>query len=155
MTHDNLSTSSDSGVDRRTVPKTVGVSAAAATGGTSMNAARAAAGTYTGESYGDRYYGKYVPSTYDGSEAVPLVMMLHGCTQTGDGLKDETKMNQVAEQEGFINIYPEETEGINGCWNWFFIDASGQSSVVSSGIASSTSSPLRLPSSTCPMAMPG
>lgn len=117
MTQDNHTADSGNKLDRRTVLKGVGVSAAAATGITSMNTASAAAGTYTGESYGGRYYGKYVPSTYDGSEAVPLVMMLHGCTQSGDGFKDETQMNQVAEQEGFISIYPEETEGINSCWN--------------------------------------
>jgi poly(hydroxyalkanoate) depolymerase family esterase len=119
MTQDTHTTDGSTGFNRRTVLKTVGVSAAAATGVAGMNAASAAAGTYTGESYNGRYYGKYVPSGYDGSEAVPLVMMLHGCTQTGDGFKDETQMNQVAEQEGFIAIYPEETEGINSCWNWF------------------------------------
>jgi poly(hydroxyalkanoate) depolymerase family esterase len=84
-----------------------------------MNAATAADGTYTAEDYNGRTYGKYVPSTYDGSEAVPLVMMLHGCTQSADGFKDETQMNEVAEANGFIVVYPEETEGIYDCWNWF------------------------------------
>lgn len=119
MTQNKHTADSGNGFNRRTILKTVGVSAAAAAGVAGMNAASAAAGTYTGESYGGRYYGKYVPSSYDGSEAVPLVMMLHGCSQNGDGFKNETQMNQVAEQEGFIAVYPEETEGIYSCWNWF------------------------------------
>jgi poly(hydroxyalkanoate) depolymerase family esterase len=119
MTHDKQSADDGSGFNRRTVLKTVGVSAAVATGVSSMNTANAAAGTYTSGDYNGRYYGKYLPSTYDGSEAVPLVMMLHGCSQNADGFKDETQMNQVAEDNKFIAVYPEETEGINSCWNWF------------------------------------
>jgi len=117
MTQD---TDNGTDVQRRDVLKTVGgaiVTGVAA--GTTASSAGAAAGTYTSESYNGRYYGKYVPSTYDGSSAVPLVMMLHGCSQNADGFKDETQMNEVAEQAGFIAIYPEETEGIYDCWNWF------------------------------------
>lgn len=82
----------------------------------------AAKGTYTGVDYNGSavsYYGKYVPSGYDGSSAVPLVVMLHGCTQTADGFADETRMNEVAEANGFIAVYPETTEHMNDCWRWF------------------------------------
>ncbi len=110
-------------IERRTVLKTVG----ATVGGTAVAAAAsstaaAAAGTYSGESYYGNavsYYGKYVPSGYDGSSAVPLVVMLHGCTQSADGFADEARMNEVAEDNGFIVVYPETTAHMNDCWRWF------------------------------------
>jgi poly(hydroxyalkanoate) depolymerase family esterase len=118
--------------------KTIGVSAAAAGGVSAAGSATAAAGTYTSEDYNGRMYGKYVPSTYDGSEAVPLVMMLHGCSQSADGFKDETGMNEVAEQAGFIAVYPNEDEGIYGCWNWFedsnTLRGQGQAQELSEGL---------------------
>ncbi len=80
----------------------------------------AAAGSYTSESYSGRTYTKYVPTGADGS-AIPLVVMLHGCTQSPDQFKDETQMNEVAEAETFVVIYPDQTSSANAneCWNWF------------------------------------
>ena len=128
----------DTDVSRRSILKTIGVSAAAAGGVSAAGSATAAAGTYTSEDYNGRMYGKYVPSTYDGSEAVPLVMMLHGCSQSADGFKDETGMNEVAEQAGFIAVYPNEDEGIYGCWNWFedsnTLRGQGQAQELSEGL---------------------
>ncbi|MHB9285499.1 PHB depolymerase family esterase [Halobacteriales archaeon Cl-PHB] len=116
----------DGSLSRRNVLKTVsGSVAASAVVSAGVGAGTAASGSYTGESYDGgfgsavSYYGKYVPSTYDGSDAVPLVVMLHGCTQSADQFKDETQMNEVAEQHNFIVVYPETTEHMNDCWRWF------------------------------------
>jgi poly(hydroxyalkanoate) depolymerase family esterase len=114
-----MSDNTNARLNRRTVLKTIG-GAAVATGVIgSVPAVGAAAGSYTSEDYNGRYYGKYVPSTYDGSESVPILMMMHGCTQSADGFKSETQMNQVAEDNNFIVVYPEQTTGFTDCWQWF------------------------------------
>lgn len=77
------------------------------------------AGTYTGEA-GSRAYKLYIPSGYH-SEPLPLIVMLHGCTQSADDFAAGTRMNFLAEEEGLLIVYPEQAAAANNsrCWNWF------------------------------------
>lgn len=72
---------------------------------------------------GKRRYKLYVPASYDAAASTPcpLVLMLHGCTQTPDDFAAGTRMNQLAEQHGFLVVYPAQSANANRsrCWNWF------------------------------------
>jgi len=56
----------------------------------------------------------YLPSNWAVGDNVPLMILLHGLTQTGAGVMDITQFNQIAEQEKFIIVYP---DGNNFAWN--------------------------------------
>jgi poly(hydroxyalkanoate) depolymerase family esterase len=70
---------------------------------------------------GSRDYKLWVPAAYNGKRALPLVMMLHGCTQSPDDFATGTHMNSLAERQGFLVVYPEQPASANlyKCWNWF------------------------------------
>lgn len=76
-------------------------------------------GSCTNEA-GTRTYKLYVPSGYRG-QALPSVVMLHGCTQSPDDFAAGTRMNLLAERELFFVVYPAQAVAANQsrCWNWF------------------------------------
>lgn len=69
---------------------------------------------------GSRKYKVYVPSSVV-AQPMPLVIMLHGCTQCPDDFAAGTRMNQIAERQQFIVAYPAQGQSTNPlkCWNWF------------------------------------
>jgi poly(hydroxyalkanoate) depolymerase family esterase len=69
---------------------------------------------------GSRAYKLYVPSGGKG-QALPLVVMLHGCTQSPDDFAAGTRMNQLAEEQNLMVAYPaqDRSANVSKCWNWF------------------------------------
>ena len=65
-------------------------------------------------------YKLYVPAGLDTTHA-PLLLMLHGCTQSPDDFARGTRMNSLADAHGYVVAYPEQSASRNAthCWNWF------------------------------------
>lgn len=76
-------------------------------------------GTYSNPA-GSRTYRLFIPSRYQG-QPVPLIVMLHGCTQSPDDFAAGTRMNFIAEEQTCFVVYPAQPSEANRakCWNWF------------------------------------
>jgi poly(hydroxyalkanoate) depolymerase family esterase len=79
-------------------------------------------GTFS-NAVGSRTYKLFIPSRYQG-QPLPLIVMLHGCTQSPDDFAAGTRMNFLAEEQNCFVVYPEQPSGANQakCWNWFRAD---------------------------------
>ncbi|MBD8063542.1 prolyl oligopeptidase family serine peptidase [Actinomycetaceae bacterium Sa1BUA1] len=66
-------------------------------------------------------YQVHLPPQYDGTTPLPVMMAVHGCGMTGYGwnsMKSTTQLNDLADSEGFIVVYPTQRmfrSAIN-CW---------------------------------------
>lgn len=79
--------------------------------------------TFSGERYP---YRLYIPATPAGTDAanqapMPLVVLLHGCTQNAQDFARGTAMNALADEHRCMVLYPEQIAKANSqrCWNWF------------------------------------
>ena len=77
------------------------------------------AGSY-GSASKQRDFKLYIPPNA-GKRALPLVVMLHGCTQSPDDFAAGTDMNALAGAQGFYVLYPAQSQAANPqrCWSWF------------------------------------
>jgi len=76
-----------------------------------------------GHRFGARDYKLYLPPSPAGRPPAPrpLLLMLHGCTQTPDDFAAGTRMNDAARTDGFLVLYPAQSAfaNLHRCWNWF------------------------------------
>ncbi|HEX4900571.1 MAG TPA: PHB depolymerase family esterase [Pyrinomonadaceae bacterium] len=72
-------------------------------------------------SFGSRDYKLWVSPGYRKENAIPLVLMLHGCMQKAEDLAAASGMNALADENNFLVVYPEQIPTANplSCWNWF------------------------------------
>jgi poly(hydroxyalkanoate) depolymerase family esterase len=70
---------------------------------------------------GSRAYKLWAPATIETEKASPLVMLLHGCTLDAREMAGISGMNEVADANRFLVVYPEQSRRANllKCWNWF------------------------------------
>jgi poly(hydroxyalkanoate) depolymerase family esterase len=61
----------------------------------------------------------YIPTSL--SRGAPLVVVLHGCTQTAAGYDHGAGWSQLADDNGFALLFPEQRRANNAnlCFNWF------------------------------------
>ena len=85
-------------------------------------------GSFTRHTYPNgnhtRDYLLYVPA--GAGAGSPVLVYLHGCSQTAADAAVGTRFNRLADERGFIVVYPEQLTTPNqaqgngiGCWNWF------------------------------------
>ncbi len=79
--------------------------------------------TFSNEA-GSRPYKLYVPSGYTAGQPVPLIVMLHGCTQSPDDFAAGTGMNAASEEQTCLVAYPGQPASAHAqkCWKWFSAD---------------------------------
>ena len=77
---------------------------------------------FEGKTYPYRLYVPVLPAASGTSvTALPLVVLLHGCTQNAVDFAAGTAMNPLADTHGCLVLYPQQISSGNAqmCWNWF------------------------------------
>ena len=64
----------------------------------------------------ERDYLQFLPSGYDGQTPLPVVISMHGFTDSAQGIRDDSDFNTVAEANDFIVVYP-QGQGFPPRWN--------------------------------------
>lgn len=66
----------------------------------------------------------YIHVPADAAPGAPLVVVLHGCTQNAAGYDESSGWSRLADQHGFVLVYPEQQRlnNPNLCFNWFSPD---------------------------------
>jgi poly(hydroxyalkanoate) depolymerase family esterase len=93
-----------------------------ARGGVALAAAsQDGTGSFTRGTFSGYTYKLFLPANFKRFEPAPLAVMLHGCTQTADDFAAVTRMNDIAQKEGFAVLYPEQRKEDHNrlCWRWF------------------------------------
>jgi len=69
---------------------------------------------------GELDYRLFIPDGLDTTQA-PLLLMLHGCTQSPEDFARGTRMNALALEHGYVVAWPAQSieRNRNRCWNWF------------------------------------
>jgi poly(3-hydroxybutyrate) depolymerase len=70
---------------------------------------------------GTRAFELYVPNGYRAGEKRPLLVGIHGCTQTSADFGGLTRGAQLAEKHELLLLLPAQSALANSslCWNWF------------------------------------
>jgi poly(hydroxyalkanoate) depolymerase family esterase len=69
----------------------------------------------------DRTYRLRIPEHPKNGDGIPLVVMIHGCRQSSEEFEQGTRIDALADNEGFAVLYAEQSTFANfrRCWNWF------------------------------------
>lgn len=73
------------------------------------------------------HLGRFIHRPVGLKPGAALVVALHGCTQTAEGYARGAGWVELADQEGFVVLAPEQTRrgNPNLCFNWFLADQAG------------------------------
>ncbi|MCC6071378.1 alpha/beta hydrolase family esterase [Massilia sp. GCM10020059] len=65
-------------------------------------------------------YWLYMPPAVP-PQGIPLVIMLHGCDQNANAFAQGTRMNLIAEKQGYAVVYPQQSKASHpqACWKWY------------------------------------
>jgi polyhydroxybutyrate depolymerase len=73
-----------------------------------------------------RDYYIHVPTSYNKTQSIPLVLVFHGTGARGSDMEQVTGLSQLADQENFIVAYPQGLKDNNGQTFWASIGTTQQ-----------------------------
>ena len=82
-----------------------------------------------------RRYRLYIPANRRRDERLPVLVLIHGCRQDAETFARGTRIAALADQERFLVLMPDQSDGANDwrCWNWFdtrTIAGKGEAAIV-------------------------
>jgi poly(hydroxyalkanoate) depolymerase family esterase len=60
----------------------------------------------------------YTPASLNRSKPAPLVVMLHGCGTTAEQMEAASQLDQQAERDHFVVMYPDSSGSRGRCWRF-------------------------------------